>query len=105
MNIGTKIKKIRYSNNISQADMAKLLEINRNYLSRIETNKSVPSAEILTKLANNFNVSIDALLRENDENNNDSKIKWINAEIKKLDSSKLDFIINMINYMSNKKKN
>ena len=105
MDIGTRIKKIRYSNNISQADMAKLLEINRNYLSRIETNKSVPSAEILTKLANNFNVSIDALLRENDENNNDSKIKWINAEIKKLDSSKLDFIINMINYMSNKKKN
>ena len=105
MDIGTRIKKIRYSNNISQADMAKLLEINRNYLSRIETNKSVPSAEILTKLANNFNVSIDALLRENDENNNDSKIKWINAEMKKLDSSKLDFIINMINYMSNKKKN
>ncbi len=105
MNIGTKIKKIRYSNNISQADMAKLLEINRNYLSRIETNKSVPSAEILTKLANNFNVSIDALLRENDENNNDSKIKLINKELIKLDSSKLDFIINMINYMSNKKKN
>ena len=42
--------------------MAKILGINRNYLSRIETNKSLPTAEILTRLAENFSISIDSLL-------------------------------------------
>ena len=59
MDLGTKIKNIRYNNNISQEEMAKILKINRNNLSRIETNKSLPTAEVLTKLAKNFNISID----------------------------------------------
>ena len=40
MDLGSKIKNIRYNNNVSQDEMAKILKINRNYLSRIETNKS-----------------------------------------------------------------
>ena len=37
MDLGSKIKNIRYNHNISQEELAKILEINRNYLSRIET--------------------------------------------------------------------
>ncbi|MBQ6285413.1 MAG: helix-turn-helix transcriptional regulator, partial [Bacilli bacterium] len=62
MDLGSKIKNIRYNNNISQEEMAKILKINRNYLSRIETNKSLPTAEVLTRLAIEFHVSIDSLL-------------------------------------------
>lgn len=51
MELGSKIKNIRYNHNISQEELARRLEINRNYLSRIETNKSLPTAEILGKLA------------------------------------------------------
>ena len=53
MDLGTKIKNIRYNNNLSQEDLAKILKINRNYLSRIETNKSTPTAEVLIILASN----------------------------------------------------
>ena len=62
MDLGSKIRNVRYNNNISQEEMAKILKINRNYLSRIETNKSLPTAEVLTRLAENFNISIDTLL-------------------------------------------
>ena len=78
MDLGSKIKNIRYNNNISQVEMAKILEINRNYLSRIETNKSLPTAEVLTKLAEKFNISIDSLLGINLDG------KWI--KLKRLDN-------------------
>ncbi len=107
MKLGNKIKNIRYKRNISQMEMAKLLEINRNYLSRIETNKSLPTAEVLTKLAKNFSISIDSLLDINTDDIDTQKIKT--NKIKKimqycdtLDNSELDFIINILSVMTNK---
>ena len=54
MDLGSKIKNIRYNHNISQEEMAKILKINRNNLSRIETNKSLPTAEILARCKYRF---------------------------------------------------
>ena len=106
MDLGTKIRNIRYSNNISQTEMAKILEINRNYLSRIENNKSLPTAEILSKLAKNFNISIDSLLGLDLEGKDGeiakaNKIKKINQYCNHLSNSELDFVINVMQVMSN----
>ena len=75
MELGSKIKNIRYNHNISQEELAKMLEINRNNLSRIETNKSLPTAEVLAKLAVNFNVSIDSLLGVNVDGREGAEVK------------------------------
>ena len=109
MDLGNKIKNIRYNNNISQVEMAKILEINRNYLSRIETNKSLPTAEVLTKLAENFNISIDSLLGINldgkeGEKAKQNKIKKIGQYCNYLTNAELDFVINMLCVMSNHTK-
>ena len=40
MKLGEKIKQLRKSKGISQEELAVMLKINRNYLSRIETGKS-----------------------------------------------------------------
>ena len=109
MDLGSKIKNIRYNNNISQVEMAKILEINRNYLSRIETNKSLPTAEILTKLAENFNISIDSLLGINLDGKEGeiakaTKIKKISQYCNYLSNAELDFVINMLCVMSNHTK-
>ena len=106
MELGSKIKNIRYNHNISQEELARRLEINRNYLSRIETNKSLPTAEILAKLAVSFNISIDTLLGVNlDGNDNahirEGKIKKINQYCSYLSSSELDFVVNLLCVMSN----
>lgn len=109
MDLGSKIKNIRYNHNISQEDMAKLLEINRNYLSRIETNKTLPTAEILIKLAEKFNVSVDSLLGVNLDGKDGiqartKKINKINQYCSYLSNSELDFVVNILCVMSNNMK-
>ena len=105
MDLGSKFKNIRYNNNISQDEMAKVLKINRNYLSRIETNKSLPTAEVLVRLAQSFNISIDSLLEVySDEKGSEemklSKIKKIEKFCSYLSNSELDFVINILRVMT-----
>lgn len=106
MDLGSKIKNIRYNHNLSQEELARMLEINRNYLSRIETNKSLPTAEILAKLAVSFNISIDSLLGVNLDSHEGvkvrkEKIKKINQYCIYLSNSELDFVVNMLCVMTN----
>jgi len=110
MDLGSKIKNIRYNHNISQEELARILEINRNYLSRIETNKSLPTAEILAKLAVKFNISIDTLLGVNLDRYDGAevrkdKIKKINQYCSYLSNSELDFVVNMLCVMTSNSKN
>ena len=110
MDLGSKIKNIRYNHNLSQEELARMLEINRNYLSRIETNKSLPTAEILAKLAVSFNISIDSLLGVNLDshegvNVRKEKIKKINQYCIYLSNSELDFVVNMLCVMTNNTRN
>ena len=110
MDLGSKIKNIRYNNNISQEELARMLEINRNYLSRIETNKSLPTAEILAKLAVTFNISIDTLLGVNLDSFDGAavrqqKIKKIIHYCSDLSNSDLDFVVNMLCVMTNNTRN
>ena len=109
MDLGSKFKNIRYNNNISQEEMAKILKINRNNLSRIETNKSLPTAEVLVKLAEFFNISIDSFLGidfdgENGVEIKKNKIKKISQYCAYLSNSELDFIINILCVMTNRSK-
>ena len=109
MDLGTKIKNIRYNNNISQEEMAKILKINRNYLSRIETNKSLPTAEVLSRMAEAFHISIDNLLGINLEGKEgamlkEKKIKKIIQYLEYLNNSELDFVINILCVMTNNNK-
>ena len=105
MNLGEKIKLIRYKYNLSQDELAKVLDINRNYLSRIENNKSLPDTDILIRLAKNFNISIDNLLDINlDVVNTEfkkEKIKKINHYCSKLSDNDLDFLLKLLSVLSN----
>ena len=100
MNLGDKFKHIRYNNSLSQEQMAEILEINRNYLSRIETNKSLPTTEVLTRLAESFNISVDSLLDISSDNkksdrNRTSRIRMIEKLSTNLSVKELDFIIDL----------
>ena len=104
MNVGNKIKNLRTSNNLTQEELAKILEINRNYLSRIETNKSLPTTEVLYKLASYFGISVDHLLGISDQDtveNKKNKIKKITQQCLYLSNNELDFILSIIYVMTN----
>ena len=60
---------LRTSNNLTQKQLADLLNIERSTLSSYETGRRYPDVHILVKLADTFDVSVDYLLGlENDQN-------------------------------------
>ena len=65
MTLGERIKRLRKLNDMSQQELADYLEINRNHLSRIETNKSDVTSNLLVKLSLLFEVSINTLIGVN----------------------------------------
>ena len=103
MTLGEKIKNLRNNNNISQEKLSKMLNINRNNLSRIETDKSAPTSDILYNLAKIFNISIDTLLEINKIEENSlqkrEKISKITKYCNNLSLQELDFLIKIIKSM------
>ena len=100
MKLGEKIKLIRKSKGISQEELASTLKINRNFLSRIETGKSEPTASILKNIAKLFNIDLNSLLDvKNISTDSDDKIKYITENCKNLNEKDIDFIIRIISVM------
>lgn len=100
MDFGKKVQMLRKSHNISQENLAVLLKINRNYLSRIETGKSEPTLSIIKEIATFFKVDVAALMNMgNEDESNSDKIKCITEGCKHLLSSDLDFLIRMISVL------
>ena len=99
MKLGEKIKQLRKSKGISQEELASMLKINRNYLSRIETGKSEPTSSILKNIAEIFSVDLNSLLDIIDEDRNTDKIKYIIDNCKYLHNKDLDFIVRIMSIM------
>ncbi len=100
MKLGEKIKEIRKSKNISQENLAGMLKVNRNYLSRIETGKSEPTSSILKHIAEIFNIDLNTLLDINtDILENKEKINYIVESCKSLHEKDLDFLVRIITVM------
>lgn len=62
MKIGVKIKEIRTKKNISQIELAKLLNITQPALAVIESDKRTPRIETLSRIATALNVDFLSLL-------------------------------------------
>lgn len=101
MNLGEKIKFLRKSQNMSQDALANHLQINRNYLSRIETDKSEPTASVIKEISNLFGVSINSLLETKAPNGPiyEEKVKYVTENCKLLLESDLDFLVRIISIM------
>jgi len=67
MNLSVKIKKLRAENNYTQEQLAEKLKVSRSTISSWETGRSYPDLEMVIEICDCFNVSLDFLLRE-DEN-------------------------------------
>ncbi len=67
IDISKKIKDLRLEKNLTQKDVAKVLNIATNTLSQFENNKGRPSLEVLTAMALFFEVSLDYLVGIEDD--------------------------------------
>ena len=75
MNIGNQILNIRKGNQLTQEEFGKLFHVTRQTVSNWENEKSYPYLQILIDISNQFEISLDTLIKE------DSKmVKTIDKE-------------------------
>lgn len=66
MAFGNRLRELRLERKMTQEDLAKIAKVARATIGRYETDERFPDQEVLKKLANFFEVSIDWLLGETD---------------------------------------
>lgn len=78
MNIGEKINNLRKKNNLSQDQFANMFHVTRQTISNWENGKSYPDLEMILKISEAFQISVDELLK-----NDMVVVKKIDSEKKK----------------------
>jgi len=61
--LGENLKKVRTKKKLSQGALARLLEIDKGYISNIESGKKNPTLATIQRLADALGVSADELLK------------------------------------------
>lgn len=67
MNFGEKVRQLRAERNLTQPQLAQLIGIEQSYLSKLENDKSVPSADIFQAILKAFSIDVAAFLDGVDE--------------------------------------
>ena len=80
------IKTIRQKRKITQVDLAKHINVKQETISAYESNKALPSADVLVKIADYLNTSVDYLLGriEDDSPLSEFNIKKMNPKTYKM---------------------
>lgn len=61
--LGGNLKRIRVSKNVTQVEIAKILGVDRSFVSNIENGKNNPTLSTITNLAKALKVPIDELFK------------------------------------------
>jgi len=101
--IGKRIQKSRLDASLTQENLAELLQISTNYLSKVETGREKPNLEMLDKICNALNVSLSFLLTGVVEESDTYLQADISNLLKKCSPSQIKFIYDMILRISKEK--
>ena len=82
MNIGNNIATLRKNKNLTQEELAKLINVSSKTISSYETNRSIPSIEILILLTKAMDTNIDTILNLSKENTEEIKNIYEKRNIK-----------------------
>ena len=69
MSFGKNLKEIRQKNNLTQEELAKKINTSRSNIANYENDKNMPSVDILEKISQLFDCSIDYLLGKSNSSN------------------------------------
>ena len=75
MTLGEKISKLRKENNLTQEELAEILDVTRQSVSRWELDIAFPETDKLLKLCNVFECSVDYLLKNDLLDKNSTSIE------------------------------
>lgn len=101
MSFGDNLKKIRSEKDISQGDLAKLIEVHATHISRYERNLTSPTIDVAKKIADALEVSTDTLIYGSNEqiiNNkiNDDELLQLFHKIQYLNQEEVNSIKTML---------
>lgn len=74
MSFGDNLKKIRADKEISQGELAKMINVHATHISRYERNLTSPTIDVAKKIADALEVSTDALIYGSNEQIVNSKL-------------------------------
>lgn len=78
MNLGETIYKLRTEKGLSQGNLAEMLEVSRQSISKWENNSAVPELDKLMKLSEIFNITLDELVKGEIIQNKEIQSKQMN---------------------------
>jgi transcriptional regulator with XRE-family HTH domain len=101
MSFGDNLKKIRSDKDISQGDLAKLIDVHASHVSRYERNLTSPTIDVARKIADALEVSTDALIYGSNEQIvtnkiNDSELLLLFHKIQYLNLEEVNSIKTML---------
>jgi len=67
VNFGEKVRQLRAERNLTQPQLAQLIGIEQSYLSKLENDKSIPSADIFQAILKAFGIDVASFLEGVDE--------------------------------------
>lgn len=98
--IGKNIQKIRKSNGYTQEKLAEEIKVSVRYISDIEQDKSKPSYEVLIKICNVFQISLDQVFSEYLNIKENKSMEYSLAGFDKLSKKDKETIENLIMYFN-----
>ena len=100
-NIAKRIKKLRKSADLTQAELAEKINISTNAVAKLENNLMAPSLQTLVNIANILNVDMNYLLRDEESISNEEMYidLILDSLIQKLSCKDKEFVVHMINGM------
>ena len=106
MTVGDRIKILRSENKMTQETLGKILNVGKSTISQYENNINKPDIDILKKIAERFNVSLDWLMCRTDTRNVTEKLldEKIAKIIKDLGSEITDKLYDLDNMSADEKK-
>ena len=83
MSLGGKVKKYRECKGMSQRILAEIVEVSQSSISSLESDKSIPSSIVLSRIAKELDVDINDLLSDEKivQNNSDKAIGNIHSQV------------------------
>lgn len=103
--LGNTIRQARIDNNITQEQLAELVQISPTHLKHIESEHRKPSVEVLFTLASVLHFSLDSLLIQNKTYEHTKRKKELNLLIDSCTDQELDVLIAALRELARQKQN
>ena len=98
--IGEVLKKLRTSNGYTQEKMAEEIGVSPRYISDIEQDRAKPSYEILVKICNIYNASLDQIFSKYLKIKENKALEYgisVYEKLKTEDQKTIEYLINFFN--------